>query len=62
MNLVTPETIAEYFGSGNHAAIVFVSRRRRGTEWLRAMVTTRVSGEIIQMSKRAQALQIQAGE
>jgi hypothetical protein len=64
LNLLTPGTIREYFGSENHEEIwnelnVQEERRGRMIEWLEEMITSNVSGEIAEMNKRAQALKVQ---
>jgi hypothetical protein len=64
LNLLTPDTIRKYFGSENHEEIwnelnTQEECRGRVIEWLEAMITSNVSGEIEGMNKRAQALKVQ---
>jgi hypothetical protein len=64
LNLLTPGTIREYFGSEDHEEIwnelnAQEERRGRVIEWLGEMITSNVSGEIEEMNKRAQALKVQ---
>jgi hypothetical protein len=64
LNLLNPETIQEYFGTDNHRAIweslnTDEGHGNRAIEWLGAMITTQVQGEIQAMFKRSQTLKIQ---
>jgi hypothetical protein len=64
LNLLSPEVIQRYFGSVNHEAIweelnTDTGRQGRVIEWLDAMITTQVEGEIGEMSKKAHALKVQ---
>jgi hypothetical protein len=64
LNLLTPQTIEEYFGTHDHEAIwqelnTDESHRNRVIDWLDALITTQVEGEIQEMNKKAQALKIQ---
>jgi hypothetical protein len=64
LNLLTPDTIEEYFGTRSHEDIwqelnTDEGHRSRVIEWLDAMLTTQVSGEIEEMNKKANALKIQ---
>jgi hypothetical protein len=64
LNLLSPDVIEQYFGSVNHEAIweelnIDAEHRNRVIEWLDAMITTQVEGEIGEMNKKAQALKVQ---
>jgi hypothetical protein len=64
LSLLPPETMEAYFGSGDHETIwqamnTSEDHRNRVIDWLDAMITTQVQGEIKEMNKRAQALKIQ---
>jgi hypothetical protein len=64
LNLLSPETIQEYFGTDNHRAIWEALNTDEGhrnpvIEWLDTMITTQVEGEIQAMLKRSQTLEIQ---
>jgi hypothetical protein len=64
LTLLPEKTMQEYFGSRNHEEIwrgltTNSDHRSKVIEWLDAMLTTQVSGEIDQMNKKASALKIQ---
>jgi hypothetical protein len=64
LNLLTWETIEEYFGTQDHEAIwqelnPDESRCSRAINWLDMLITTQVEGAIHEMNKKAQVLQIQ---
>jgi 3-dehydroquinate dehydratase len=64
LNLISPDVVREYFGSEHHEEIwrelnTESNRRNRVIEWLDAMITTQVCGEIEEMNKRAQTLKVQ---
>jgi 3-dehydroquinate dehydratase len=64
LNLLSPETIETYFGTTDHEDIwrelnTDAGHRSKVIEWLDAMLTVQVSGEIEEMNKRANALKIQ---
>jgi hypothetical protein len=61
---LTPEITVNYFSSSNYKEIWWElntqeDRRERVIEWLDAMITTQISGEIEEMNKRVQTLKIQ---
>jgi hypothetical protein len=64
LDLLTPGTIKQYFGSEDHEEIwnelnAQEERRGRVIECLEVMITSNVSREIAEMNKRAQALKVQ---
>jgi hypothetical protein len=64
LNLLSPEVIEQYFGTTNHEAIweelnTNADHRSQVIEWLDAMITTQVEGEIGEMNKKSHALKVQ---
>jgi hypothetical protein len=64
LRLLSEETMQEYFGLRNHEEIwrklnTNADHRSKVIEWLDAMLTTQMSGEIEEMNKKASALKIQ---
>jgi hypothetical protein len=64
LNLLSPEAIEEQFNSRDHEEIwrelnTQENRRGRVIDWLDAMITIQVEGEILEMNKRALALKVQ---
>jgi hypothetical protein len=64
LRLLPEQMILEHFGSGSHEGIwealnTSAGHRTRVIEWLEAILTTQVSGEIKEMNKKASALKIQ---
>jgi hypothetical protein len=64
LRLLSDETMQEYFGSWSHEEIwrelnMNVDHRSKVIDWLDAMLTMQVLGEIEEMNKKASALKIQ---
>jgi hypothetical protein len=64
LSLIGSDRIAEYLGSRSHEAIweemnTNEDRQTRVIKWLEAMNSSQVSGEIGEMNKRTQALNVQ---
>jgi hypothetical protein len=63
LSLLPEQTILKYFGSGSHKGIwealnTSADHRTRMIEWLEAILTTQVFGEIKEMNKKSSALKI----
>jgi hypothetical protein len=64
LDLLSPETVEEYFGAQDHETIwqslnTSEEHRNRVIEWLETLIGTQVEGEIQEISKRTQALKVQ---
>jgi hypothetical protein len=63
MRLLPPEMMMQYFGTGDHAEVwneLNTSEEHRGRviEWLDAVISTQVTGELEGLRERTQALKV----